>query len=183
MAIAIQLPPQPPEGPVDWLRLVQDLMQRNSQPIASSEMVDGILTLRTANTPRFIPAIVKLRLTDREILVLWEYSDARRTGWRQRVLGGYGEDFNRFILSFSGNHCRKVRRMTPEDWTREVFSTTYSGVVLGPRERDHPRCLSGSPNEPPDQDWIHSGGTPAWGFPGTICRAAIQRRQTFPNCQ
>ncbi|MCI4337297.1 MAG: hypothetical protein L3K18_07715 [Thermoplasmata archaeon] len=63
---------------------------------------------------------MRLKVTGRELLVLWEYSDVKRVGLRQRLGGPYGEDFNRFILSFSGNLTRKVRRISPEDWAREV---------------------------------------------------------------
>jgi hypothetical protein len=109
---------------VDNFEVVREILSKTGHNVESSENHNGLATIRTSNSRKFVPITVKLKLTKTELLVLWEYSDTKRVGWRQRLLGGYGEDFNQFILSYSGNLTRKVRRLSPEEWANAVADSS-----------------------------------------------------------
>jgi hypothetical protein len=116
IAWAYELPPSSRMKIADPIEAAIELLRKMGHTIESTQIHEGVTTVRTGNSGKWIPVTVKLKLTPSELLVLWEYSDVKRPGWFGRQVGPNWEDANRFVVGWTSRHQFKVRKISPEEW-------------------------------------------------------------------
>jgi len=119
IARAFLLPPDLGFAPGDWLEVSVGIIRRIGANVESVESRDGVVSVKTAPSAKFIPVVVRMYRAGQELRVLWEYSDVPRVGWRQRLFYGWADDFSRFIQVMKFQYRAGVRHLTTTEWASE----------------------------------------------------------------